>query len=384
MRPSSPLIGAFLGLAALLTALPVAAHEPNPRLRELAANTALDLGPFRCPMLEGDEAGCASLADYSRFVYDPITHQLLLFGGGHAATHRTDVLAFDFATLKWSSAYPSTPCADMRVRNLDRTRGAWTTTGQPLARHTYDMLVMATNVKQMLLLGNPNGQGPCTEDTNSDDSYFFNSRIAMYDPVAKTWSYSKASTDGWQDYGTAEYDPVTGFVIVMDQHSLWTYNPVTQTKTFQGRAWQPGLGYGKNLVYFPPTRRMYYIVDGGFIVEIDLGDGPTPRLRTRELSGISGDVPRLPETGFAYDPVNQVIGGGIIDGHFHAFDPATRRWTRQVMKTAPGAPLVGTVAFHALDYDPVNQVFVFITELESGRRTWAFRYAAPVPPAPAK
>ena len=41
------------------------------------------------------------------------------------------------------------------------------------------------------------------------------------------------------------------------------------------------------------------------------------------------------------------------------------------MQASPSGT-IGTQAFHAIDYDPVNNVFVFITE---ARRTWAYRYA---------
>ena len=37
------------------------------------------------------------------------------------------------------------------------------------------------------------------------------------------------------------------------------------------------------------------------------------------MGNIKGDIPKLPETGFAYDAVNRVIGGGIVDGVFHAY-----------------------------------------------------------------
>jgi hypothetical protein len=93
------------------------------------------------------------------------------------------------------------------------------------------------------------------------------------------------------------------------------------------------------------------------------------------VSGITGDIPKLAETGFAYDAVNQIIGGGVSQGVFYAYDPVRKTWASHVMKTLPAGERVGTVAFHAHAYDPVNNVFIFITDAESGRRTWAYRYA---------
>jgi hypothetical protein len=90
---------------------------------------------------------------------------------------------------------------------------------------------------------------------------------------------------------------------------------------------------------------------------------------------MAGNIPASQESGWAYDAANQIIGGGIQDGLFYAYSPLTNTWTSNVMQTDPPGSSVGTLAFHALDYDPINNVFIFITDGDSGRRTWAYRYA---------
>jgi uncharacterized repeat protein (TIGR01451 family) len=90
---------------------------------------------------------------------------------------------------------------------------------------------------------------------------------------------------------------------------------------------------------------------------------------------MTGEVPDSQESGWAYDARNQIIGGGIRDGIFFAFDPLDHSWTSRVIQVQAPGEQVGTQAFHALDYDPVSNVFIFITEYSSGRRTWAYRYA---------
>jgi hypothetical protein len=332
---------------------------PHPKLAALADNTALDLGRYTCNQPPDDPADCDTITDYSRIVYDRFNHQLLMFGGGHAATHRTDVDVFDLETLRWTSAYPSTPCSAMRVANVG-PRAEWKSTGHPIARHTYDMFLMADNVKRALLLGSTTGLGVCLERPQGQN-----------DP----YMYSPASTGGWMTYASAEYDPPSGQVVILDYHSLWTYDPIKQTAVQQQSSRREELGYGKNLVYFPPDQKMYYFVGGGDVFEVELNRKHFSWSKIGRVKGIKGDVPKLPETGFAYDAVNRIIGGGIVNGVFHAFDPATRTWTARTIQ-APGAERpVGSVAFHALDYDPVNNVFFFISDYESGRRTWAYRYA---------
>ena len=370
-----------LPLLVLLALLAVGAGEvpgagPHPKLAALADNTALDLGRYACNQPPDAPADCETITDYSRLVYDRFNHQLLMFGGGHAATHRTDVDVLDLATLRWASAYPSTPCSAMRVANVG-PRAEWRSTGHPIARHTYDMFLMADNVKRLLLLGSTTGIGVCLERApGGNDPYMIAGKIGVYDPVDKSWSYSAAATGGWMTYAAAEYDPPSGQVVIIDYHSLWTYDPLKQTATWQQSSRREELGYAKNLVYFPPNQRMYYIADGRDVFEVELNRTHFSWSTIKRVSGVKGDIPKLPETGFAYDAVNRVIGGGIVNGVFHAYDPATRTWTARTIQTAGSERPVGSVAYHALDYDPVNNVFFFISDYESGRRTWAYRYAA--------
>jgi hypothetical protein len=64
------------------------------------------------------------------------------------------------------------------------------------------------------------------------------------------------------------------------------------------------------------------------------------------------------------------------------FDPVRGDWSTTTIQVEGGGK-VGTQAFHALDYDPVANVYLFISNAASGFRVWAYRYrAAPVSPLP--
>ena len=78
------------GFALMLLLLPgvLLAQAPNPILTAIPPNTALDLGAYTSDALCGVPI---QVTDFSRFTYDSQRHQLLLFGGGHASTPRTDV-----------------------------------------------------------------------------------------------------------------------------------------------------------------------------------------------------------------------------------------------------------------------------------------------------
>ena len=95
-----------------------------------------------------------------------------------------------------------------------------------------------------------------------------------------------------------------------------------------------------------------------------------------ELTSMSGAPNIGQETGWAYDSVNHLIGGGVQNGHIFMFDPTGNSgngsWVDRTM--VPSAGSIGTLAFHALDFDGLNGVYLFITDLASGRHTWAYRY----------
>jgi hypothetical protein len=86
-----------------------------------------------------------------------------------------------------------------------------------------------------------------------------------------------------------------------------------------------------------------------------------------------------------YDSVNQIIGGGVRDGMFYAYDPRSNSWASRtpLIQSTQGETSVGTQAFHAIGFDPVNGVFVFINDPNQGARVWAYRYGGSAPPPPA-
>jgi hypothetical protein len=367
--------GVVSNKAALTVVAKVTSFAPNPTLQAIPANTALDLGVYECSQPVSDPGYCESITDYSGMAYDSSRHHLLMFGGGHAATFRDDVDVFSFATLKWGSAYPSTPCDDMTSSNVDDTHGRWISSNHPFARHTYDMLIFAENTKELLLLSPNIAAGNCTP---ANDPFYKGSTIAAFDPSLKTWNFSDVSAE-WS-LASAEYDPISKLVVIVSQNGLWTYDPVTHTATKQLEQEQvPGdrMGYGNNLVYYPPNQRLYYIARESptRVFEVKLERSDLTKSSVTELSTMSGEIPDSGESAWIYDASHQRIGGGIKDGMFYAFNPSNNNWTKRVMiAQSSSSNTVGRLAFHAMAYDPVDQVFLFISDYDSGRHVWAYRY----------
>jgi hypothetical protein len=204
-------------------------------------------------------------------------------------------------------------------------------------------------------------------------------KIAHYDIEKKTWRFTVKMP--WNRYSASELDPVSGRIIVLDAKSgIWAYDPAAGTAPVKLLSVKDAkMGYANNLVYFPPNDRFYYFHSGaGRVWEVSLtrsGDKVT-QASMKEVG--NGPGPKLPETGFAYDAANRVIGGGVYKDQFHVFDPATGEWATTAIQIEGGGK-IGTQAYHALDYDPVANVYIFISNSASGFRVWAYRFRAALP-----
>ena len=171
-----------LAVAALACAAHAVAQTPNPTLAAIPPNTARNLGPYTSEPLCGVPIG---VTDYSKMVYDPVRHKLMMFGGGHATTPRTDVDVFSFDTLTWTSAYAPTPVAQLILANYDPGLVRWISTGHPIARHTYDQLVLDPGTGDLVMMAIGQAGALCTGDWGNGGG-----RVGHYDHDTRTWSFS--------------------------------------------------------------------------------------------------------------------------------------------------------------------------------------------------
>jgi hypothetical protein len=65
-----------------------------------------------------------------------------------------------------------------------------------------------------------------------------------------------------------------------------------------------------------------------------------------------------------------VIGGGVTNDTFYAYDPVANSMTAKVM-TVQGGGIGPTCYCHCIEYDPVDQVFIIYGE---DFHTWAYCY----------
>jgi hypothetical protein len=321
-------------------------------------------------------------------VYDPHHHTMLMFGGGHATTMTDSIHVLDLGgALTWSDLYPPTPCSAMTAGNVDMDKGAWLSGGdgpypRPISTHSYDLLAVAPQLDEFIIVGRIFTGGRCNPVGND-----IGGKVAHFDRMRQTWSFSSTANGDSYEFANnipgSEPDPVSGKIVLFSGAGLSLYDPATREYSHVADTLEnaggdsvtvTGTSYANHLVYFPPDDRFYYFVRNQpvdvYALHFDRDD---PEQSTVEKLATSGPTSGHSEPSYDYDTVNRVIGGGVQDGQFFAFDPATRTWTMHPMHGGD----VGNQAFHALAYDPVDNVFIVVTDHDSGQRTWAYRLATP-------
>jgi hypothetical protein len=280
------------------------------------------------------------------------------------------VTVLDLDSPTWKSAYAPTPCSEMTPDNADPVRGSWKSTGHPMSRQTYDMLVMAESTGELVMLTYNTPGSDCSNwPAGAPDLYDVPGRVAHYEPDRRAWRFSSAPANTWAPDAAAEFDPVSGLILVLSEKGLWTYDPRSEVVE-QRMAIEDGarLGYSAELVYFPPTDRFYHFTRPGLLFEITPKRSDWGSTEITEITDATGASRAAESKGWAYDAVHHTLGGSVRDGVFYEFDPAPRTWAE---RRVPGDP--GNLAFFTLAFDEADGVFVFFTDYPSGYKTWAYR-----------
>jgi hypothetical protein len=339
--------------------------DPNPRLSDLMPGGARDLGAFSCTEYAGSPRGCFTVADYSGFTYDARHQRMVLMGGGPAATSSTSVFALDMSgDLTWREIVTTTPFADMTLSNLDAEGARWRSTGHPVARPTYDYLnyvpaldsFVVMDPSEVILYGNDYVGLP---DAIPSDLHHFNAST-------RAWS-GYPTPSRWPPYGASALDP-SGLLIYLTRYGLWTYDPHTHQVVAVDETTRE-LSYAQNLVYAPNVGLYFHMRSDGVVdsLRFDVsrpGESQITRVPTNGPTPPVTDVltrPDVSETGWDYDTRRGRICGGMHDALFYCFDPLMSRWTTHPITLAGSTADLSRIHFHACQYDPVNDVFVFFS-----------------------
>jgi PKD repeat protein len=370
---------------------PAAVAVPNAKV-SLGPNTAINLGPYAPAVPNGENPGNSQEATaYSGMQYDAHRRQMVFFGGGHAASNSDTIMRLPLDTLTWTAEYSPTPKNAWTFDNYDFTLGAWKSGPggpypRPAARHTLDELAVVGDELIVLAKVEGNyanllGDWSAAPGASQGADHYTNTigRIAHYNFINKSWTFAPVSMPD-TNFPAVSYDPPSGNVLILGRNGLFVYDPVGKTMAraldlldnvvIHDENGTPvdasALNINQNLVYFPLNGKHYYLGNLGAVFEVTLNRTDVSKSTITKLT-TTGTPPSGPEVGAAYDSVNNLIGVGPVNNVFYAFNPATKVWTSRTIEG--GSP--GSVQYHCIDYDPVNNAYIFIN---TSFDTWAYRY----------
>lgn len=356
---------------------PAVQPNPSPLYRDLPPGTAIDLGDFRCVSTPSEPVGnCRRATDDASLEYDPLTRRLWLIGAGNTDTD--SLFSLDPATGRWTQHYDATPCSARTAANHDPSIGAWKTGPagpwpRPTATQPKDQVVFVPELGELILISRrPLIGGGCTQVNEANEA----GTIAHWSVDAGVWSFSEALVDAQPDYPAAgsawEWDPLSRLVVGIGQAGLFTYDPFLRVKRrVLAQLDRNDNAFGNALVAGDDVHFYFDALRHG-VFRFDF-DRKSPVQST--LSSIA--TPAYPTTappGMAWDSLRHRAAGAVERGRIWTFDPATNSFEASPIRlTDGGVADVGTMQAHTIDYDPHDDVFIFVTTLESGYRTWAYR-----------
>jgi RNA polymerase sigma factor (sigma-70 family) len=358
----------------------------NPRLTALASGAVLEIGLMQISDPAGAPPGFSrAIADYSGMAYDAARNRMLWFGGGWGGTEYDGIAALNLADLSWSEEYPPTPLSAMGPENYDARHGCWKsgTAGpypRPAARHTVDLLNISGDHLVVLSQAGNVGVGLAGWPLHQQgDGPNYTGTTAHYDLSAKRWLFSE--TSAISSYPGSAVDPITGKIVILGGNGLYLYDPATsQLDAAIDTMWSymkldgdgsaiesAQLGYNVPLTYFPPDDSFYLFgAQKIFCLRLNRAD-PSASTMT-EVRAQGAQPPRLWQV--AYDPVRQQLVGGPVNSVLYALDPKTNTWQNRQL-AQPGL----TLSWMCLEYDPVNDVFIFVTDRSgSSGKVYAFKW----------
>lgn len=342
--------------------------------------TAYDLGGYVCTPLSTTEGQtCRTSADYSGIVYsDFYGKAYVLPGGGHSATYRSDVDAYNFVTRTRSSQGPPTPCADLNFGNLDSVKGRWISTNEPVSQHTYDL--QAAVGDRIISMSRVQGRGigchkltPVLEPTSP--YVIAKSAVKYYTPETNSWEYT--SVPALTYHSAIGYDPISGKILIASGAGLWLYDTTTNINTkILSHSNAARMGWEASLVYAGAMDKFYWMGRSGS------GSGYTRNNFEITLNRLNPSASTVVDigvfipkaslaccsSGWAYDYDNGVIGGGVDYSSIYIFDPVSRSLTTQALVSDSGVVIKPGTGY-IMTYGAGGYMFI-TKESGNGSRTF--------------
>lgn len=384
----------FLLFGLLVSVSSAFGQATHATLNAIPNNTAVQINSAICVT---NVDNCSGWPRFSRIVYDRVAHRMLGAGGGHSNTMYDSIVALDLNTgsnLAWTELFAPTPTANMTSGNYNGTTGTWTSgpSGpypRPTASHSVGGLTHDPDGNRLLHL-NIKDQNTTT-GSNVPPSAIAG-RFAHYNIATNTYTISSAGAQfpspNNEEGMPWAWDPIGKKAIGFGgsgQPSVMSYDPATQTRAtiLDGLAGNTVRNESGTLIsvsaFLYNNCIVYNVHDQNFYVfsrdspikvfKIVLDRVVPSQTRVTQLTVTSAPDFSGAASAFAYDSTNQVFGT-VKSNTFHYFNWRTKAFGSQTVLGSPGS---GGLYFEDLtiDYDPVNNVFIYITQ---AAQTWAYRY----------
>ncbi len=346
---------------------------PNPTLTALKPGDAIDLGVFRCETPADESPGrCHFVVDGATLRYDRRHHRFFMLGGGN--TQVDSLFVFDPDTLQWKAVYEPTLCGNRTQANYDEVNAAWRTGPgggypRPILNDPQDTFLAMPGVGELGLFRR-NGILNLTCTTRVAD---FSGTVAHFSVDGGTWSFSAAKGDDATGLHSFEWDPLSQQVVSLGQFGLSLYDPRQRTwrQVLSGTDLAGPLAYNQELVYEPQSDRFLYFQAATSKVYALALNRADPVQSTLTERSTSGPFP-TGALGFVSTESGGTVVGAVINGTALVFNAETGVFTPTVV----GDGGAGASGAHAVAFDPVNGVVVFLTDYVSGYHTWVWRLPA--------
>ncbi|MBN1559661.1 right-handed parallel beta-helix repeat-containing protein [candidate division KSB1 bacterium] len=289
----------------------------------------------------GNTGANAIIGAWGGGTYDPIHHQMILWGGGHEDYYGNELYVFKLANLTWERVNdPSQPSLSVE-RNSD---------GTPTSRHTYGGLAYLTAANRFFARGG----------SRAGDGW----------EVLKTWTYS-FEEKMWYDMSENQYlaSGALGNSCVYDSVDNLVYfgcndpNSGLYSYDYDENVWTR---LNSDYFYLYPMtidtkRRLLFVIGDGYLFTYDLANKNFDRVIWTTTGSTQILNSGSDHFGLAYDSKSDRIvawNGGPV----YILDPETKIWTTRTASGAPSPTLNGI--FGRWQYIPGEDVFIAITDAE--------------------
>jgi len=274
------------------------------------------------PGIEGN-TGCRAIINaWNGAIADTKRNRLIVWGGGHSDYFGNEVYALDLNELKLTRITEPSP-----VGNVLSCPEAYID-GRPSARHTYGGLAYLARQDSMYVYGG--SKAAC--GFMSTGTWIFDLTKLEWRSLDPHQGDSPANNPG----AIAEYDSITGTVILSDTANLYRYDPIKNS--YKRLRPLNGVDYRLSGV-IDPERKLFFMIGGpGQFWAVSIGENSRFEVQdwSRKVTGC--DPLRFTHSpGLAYDPDLKEIVGWSGGDSVYLFRPETRTCSAETYPGGPGA-----------------------------------------------